>query len=71
MSEKTEKVITKLDVVKTEHDLICDWLNRMSVLMDEHVKINSDEVLSYINGVRTMAEAMMDILADEDTDSDE
>lgn len=52
--------ITKLDIVKTEHDLISDYIDRVNRCIEGGVTINTEEMIRYIDGIRTMAEALMD-----------
>lgn len=61
----TERHITKLDIVKTEHDLIGDFIIRANRCIEEGVAINTESMVRYIDGIRTMAEALMDILKEE------
>lgn len=62
---KAEPYLTKLDIVKTEHDLICKILDAMNEVSKEKCRFNMDTVIPYIDGVRSMAEALMDLLEDE------
>lgn len=59
----TERQITKLDIVKTEHDLISDYIDRANRCIEDGVTIRTEDMVRYIDGIRTMAEALMDILA--------
>lgn len=61
----TERQITKLDIVKTEHDLISDYIDRANRCIEDGVTIKTEDMVRYIDGIRTMAEALMDILAEE------
>lgn len=60
-----ERHITKLDVVKTEHDLISDYIARANRCIEDGVAINTESMVRYIDGIRTMAEALLDILEEE------
>ena len=62
----TEHKITKLDIVKTEHDLISDYIDRANRCIEDGVSIRTEDMVRYIDGIRTMAEALMDILQEED-----
>ena len=62
----TGRQITKLDIVKTEHDLISDYIDRAHRCIEDGVTIKTEDMVRYIDGIRTMAEALMDIL-NEDT----
>lgn len=62
----TERQITKLDIVKTEHDLISDYIDRANRCIEDGVTIKTEDMVRYIDGIRTMAEALMDILQEED-----
>lgn len=62
----TERQITKLDIVKTEHDLISDYIDRANRCIEDGVTIKTEDMVRYIDGIRTMAEALMDILREED-----
>lgn len=62
----TEHKITKLDIVKTEHDLISDYIERANRCIEDGVTIRTEDMVRYIDGIRTMAEALMDILREED-----
>ena len=62
----TERQITKLDIVKTEHDLISDYIDRANRCIEDGVTIKTEDMVRYIDGIRTMAEALMDILHEED-----
>ena len=62
----TEHKITKLDIVKTEHDLISDYIDRANRCIEDGVSIRTEDMVRYIDGIRTMAEALMDILKEED-----
>ena len=66
MSEYAENAITKLDVVRVEHDLVCGVLDRLKIMMDNHVAVNADAVLAYIDGLRAMAAELMRINRDDD-----
>ena len=57
-----EHSITKLDIVKTEHDLISDYIERANRCIEGGITINTEEMIRYIDGIRTMAEALMDAL---------
>lgn len=59
----TERQITKLDIVKTEHDLISDYIDRANRCIEDGVTIRTEDMVRYIDGIRTMAEALMDIIA--------
>ena len=61
-----ERQITKLDIVKTEHDLISDYIERANRCIADGVSIRTEDMVRYIDGIRTMAEALMDILQEED-----
>lgn len=61
----TEHKITKLDIVKTEHDLISDYIDRANRCIEDGVSIRTEDMVRYIDGIRTMAEALMDILREE------
>lgn len=56
--------ITKLDIVKTEHDLISDYIDRANRCIEDGVTIDTEEMIRYIDGIRTMAEALMDAIAE-------
>ena len=62
----TERQITKMDIVKTEHDLISDYIDRANRCIEDGVTIRTEDMVRYIDGIRTMAEALMDILREED-----
>lgn len=62
----TERQITKLDIVKAEHDLISDYIERANRLLEDGIAIKAEDMVRYIDGIRTMAEAMIDILEDEE-----
>ena len=57
--------ITKMDIVKTEHDIISHSIDGVNNAMRDGVKVDTECFVRYIDGVRTMAERLMDIL-DED-----
>ena len=57
-----EGYITKLDIVKTEHDLISDYIDRVNRCIDGGITFNTEVMIQYIDGIRTMAEALMDTL---------
>lgn len=62
-----ERTITKLDVVKTEHDLICRILDYFDTIQKtDNTRVDTENLVRYICGVREMAEALIDILQDED-----
>ena len=60
-----ERQITKLDIVKTEHDLISEYIDRANRCIEDGVTIKTEDMIRYIDGIRTMAEALMDILKQE------
>ena len=60
-----ERSITKLDIVKTEHDLISDYIDRANRCIEDGVAIKTEDMIRYIDGIRTMAEALMDILEED------
>lgn len=60
-----EHSITKLDIVKTEHDLISDYIERANRCIEDGVTIKTEDMIRYIDGIRTMAEALMDILEED------
>ena len=67
VSRWTERNLTKMDIVKTEHDLICKILDSINEVQKENCNFNMDTVIPYIDGVRSMAEALMDLLEEEST----
>ena len=67
----TERQITKMDIVKTEHDLISDYIDRANRCIEDGVTIRTEDMVRYIDGIRTMAEALMDILEEEELNDGE
>lgn len=61
-----EPYLTRMDIVKTEHDLISDYIDRVNRCIEGGVTVRTEDMVRYIDGIRTMAEALMDIL-NEDT----
>ena len=60
-----ERKLTKMDIVKTEHDLISCVLEITNERISAVLPTNANEVVARIDGIRTMAEALMDLLEDE------
>lgn len=60
-----ERKLTKMDVVKTEHDLISCVLEITNERISAELPTSTNEVVARIDGIRTMAEALMDLLEDE------
>lgn len=58
--------ITKMDIVKTEHDIISHCIDGVNRMMEEGVKVDTECFVRYIDGVRTMAERLMDILDEQE-----
>lgn len=67
----TERQITKMNIVKTEHDLISDYIDRANRCIEDGVTIRTEDMVRYIDGIRTMAEALMDILEEEELNDGE
>lgn len=57
-----EPYLTRMDIVKTEHNLISDYIDRVNRCIEGGITINTEEMIRYIDGIRTMAEALMDAL---------
>ena len=62
-----EPYLTKMDIVKTEHDLISDYIDRANRCIEDGVAIRTEDMVRYIDGIRTMAEALMDNILEEET----
>lgn len=60
-----ERKLTKMDIVKTEHDLISCVLEITNERISAELPTSTNEVVARIDGIRTMAEALMDLLEDE------
>ena len=45
----TEHKITKLDIVKTEHDLISDYIERANRCIADGVPIRTEDMVRYID----------------------
>ena len=60
-----ERKLTKMDIVKTEHDLISCVLEITNDRISAELPTSTNEVVARIDGIRTMAEALMDLLEDE------
>lgn len=61
----TERSLTKLDIVKTEHDLISKYIQWANRVVEDGVSVRTEDLIKYIDGIRTMAEALMDILKED------
>lgn len=57
-----EPYLTRMDIVKTEHDLISDYIDRANRCIEDSVAVRTEDMVRYIDGIRTMAEALMDAL---------
>ena len=62
-----ERKLTKMDIVKTEHDLISCVLEITNERISAELPTSTNEVVARIDGIRTMAEALMDLLEEENT----
>lgn len=62
-----ERKLTKMDIVKTEHDLISCVLEITNGRISSELPTNTNEVVARIDGIRTMAEALMDLIEEENT----
>lgn len=60
-----ERKLTKMDIVKAEHDLISCVLEITNDRISAELPTSTNEVVARIDGIRTMAEALMDLLEDE------
>ena len=60
-----ERKLTKMDIVKTEHDLISCVLEITNERISSELPTSTSEVVARIDGIRTMAEALMDLLEEE------
>ena len=60
-----ERKLTKMDIVKTEHDLISCVLEITNERISAELPTSTNEVVARIDGIRTMAEALMDLIEDE------
>lgn len=60
-----ERKLTKMDIVKTEHDLISCVLEITNDRISAELPTSTNEVVARIDGIRTMAEALMDLIEDE------
>lgn len=60
-----ERKLTKMDIVKTEHDLISCVLEITNERISAELPTSTNEVVARIGGIRTMAEALMDLIEDE------
>lgn len=63
--QNKERKLTKMDIVKTEHDLISCVLEITNERISAELPTSTNEVVARIDGIRTMAEALMDLLEDE------
>lgn len=59
-----EPYLTKMDIVKTEHDLISKYIQWADRVVEDGVSVRTEDLIKYIDGIRTMAEALMDLLAE-------
>ena len=59
-----EPYLTKMDIVKTEHDLISKYIQWADRVVEDSVSVRTEDLIKYIDGIRTMAEALMDLLAE-------
>lgn len=59
-------VITRMDVVKTEHDLISFILELANERMSVEMPVNSNEIIARIDGIRMMASRLLSVLDDEE-----
>ena len=59
-----EPYLTKMDIVKTEHDLISKYIQWADLVVEDGVSVRTEDLIKYIDGIRTMAEALMDLLAE-------
>ena len=66
-----ERKLTKMDIVKTEHDLISCVLEITNERISAELPTSTNEVVARIDGIRTMAEALMDLLEDENMQDNE
>lgn len=66
-----ERKLTKMDIVKTEHDLISCVLEITNDRISAELPTSTNEVVARIDGIRTMAEALMDLLEDENMQDNE
>lgn len=57
-----EPYLTRMDIVKTEHDLISNYITWAGRVVDDSVSVRTEDIIRYIDGIRTMAEALMDTL---------
>lgn len=57
--------LTKMDIVKTEHDLISKCIDLTNHVIDNGVSVRTEYIVRYIDGIHTMAEALMDLLEEE------
>lgn len=68
---KKERKLTKMDIVKTEHDLISCVLEITNERISAELPTSTNEVVARIDGIRTMAEALMDLLEENDQENDQ
>ena len=59
-----EPYLTKMDIVKTEHDLISKYIQWADRVVEDDVSVRTEDLIKYIDGIRTMAEVLMDLLAE-------
>lgn len=63
--------LTKMDIVKTEHDLTCYIIEKMQIAQERGLDIKQDWNLGYIAGVTEMANNLIEIMEDENDEEAE
>ncbi len=54
--------LTKMDIVKTEHDLTCYIIEKIQLAQERGLDVKQDWNLGYIAGVSDLARALIDCL---------
>ena len=63
--------LTKMDIVKTEHDLTCYIIEKIQIAQERGLDIKQDWNLGYIAGVTEMANNLIEIMEDENDEEAE
>ena len=63
--------LTKMDIVKTEHDLTCYIIEKIQLAQERGLDIKQDWNLGYIAGVTEMAKNLIEIMEEENDEEAE
>ena len=63
--------LTKMDIVKTEHDLTCHIIEKIQLAQERGLDIKQDWNLGYIAGVAEMAKNLIETMEEENEEEAE